>query len=139
MRVFVDTNVFLDYYFDRKDSVKPLGEFAFNFFNAAIGCRFTVLISIEVIEELELATGFGMDKIWEVILGRLKETGKIELLEPTKSQTAMAGRLKKEKVLPFNDCLFAAIAFDLGIPLVSRDRHFEQFEFVKAMLPEELL
>lgn len=51
--IYVDTNVYLDYLFNRKDRLRPLGDFAFELMRKTVSCEYTILISDAVIDELE--------------------------------------------------------------------------------------
>lgn len=44
-KVYCDTNIFLDYFFDRKDRLRPLADFAFEFFSKGWNCRFNLIVS----------------------------------------------------------------------------------------------
>lgn len=50
--IYCDTNVYLDYFFDRRDNIRPLGEFAHQVIQRALGCEFYIVISDWVITEL---------------------------------------------------------------------------------------
>ncbi len=51
--VYVDTNVWLDYIYDRKDNLRPLGAFAFELLRKAIQCQYTIIISDWTVVEIE--------------------------------------------------------------------------------------
>lgn len=51
--IYIDTNVWLDYFYDRKDRLRPLGSFAFELLRKAVMCQYTVIISDWVIAEVE--------------------------------------------------------------------------------------
>ncbi|MFH1234549.1 MAG: PIN domain-containing protein [Candidatus Diapherotrites archaeon] len=139
MRVFVDTNIFLDYYFDRKDSIKPLGEFAFNFFRDALKCKFSILLCNPVIRELEKTVGLEKIGVFKSHMSALKLAGKLEIIEETTWQVSEAQNLNRRRGLPLNDCIIAVMARDQGVSIVTRDMHFWEFGFITALTPEELL
>ena len=47
MKLYIDTNVYLDYFLDRKKS-----EYAFRLFKKSLACRFHIIISDQVLAEL---------------------------------------------------------------------------------------
>jgi len=51
--IYIDTNVYLDYLLNRKDRLRPLGDFAFELLRKAIQCQYDILISDVVLDELE--------------------------------------------------------------------------------------
>lgn len=50
--IYIDTNVYLDYLLNRKDRLRPLGDFAFELLRQAIGCKYDLLISDILLIEL---------------------------------------------------------------------------------------
>jgi len=52
-KLYIDTNVYLDYLLGRKDKLRPIGEFAFELLRRTVKCEFEILISDAVLEELE--------------------------------------------------------------------------------------
>jgi len=52
MKIYFDTNVYLDFLEDRSDSLKPLGELAHQAFLRGLDCEYFIVISDLVIEEL---------------------------------------------------------------------------------------
>ena len=51
-RFYVDTNIWLDFAFDRKDNLRPLGELAFQFFKTCRKNKWRTLYSELVLKEL---------------------------------------------------------------------------------------
>jgi len=51
--IYIDANVYLDYLLNRKDRLRPLGDFAFELLRKAIKCHYNILISDVVLDELE--------------------------------------------------------------------------------------
>lgn len=139
-RALVDSNIFLDYYLDRKDSVLPLGEFAFQFIQETIRCKYLVLVCDEVVSELSENTGLTEDNVWELILDGLKQKNKIELVHCSIKEAEDAHRIAKDKNVAFNDALLAILARNNKVMVVTRDNHFfnELSEYCEAIKPEEL-
>tara|TARA_Y100000310_G_C20123847_1_gene552718 strand:+ start:141 stop:398 length:258 start_codon:yes stop_codon:yes gene_type:complete len=65
MKVYCDTNIFLDFFDDRNDHIRPLGEFTFQIFKRAINCEFHIVFSTHVKKEL-ISQGVTDEKIKEI-------------------------------------------------------------------------
>lgn len=50
--IYIDSNVYLDYLLNRKDKLRPLGDFAFELLRKVISCKYEILISDLVLDEL---------------------------------------------------------------------------------------
>jgi len=53
MLIYCDTNIYIDYFENREDNLRPLGTFAFELLRRTIECEFTIVVSDFVISELE--------------------------------------------------------------------------------------
>ena len=51
--IYLDTNIYLDYFENRTDKLKPLGEFAFRIIKRAIDCEFKIVISSIILAEIK--------------------------------------------------------------------------------------
>jgi len=139
MKVFVDTNIFLDYYLDRKDNIRPLGEFAFNFINESIKCKYDVLICEISIIELKNYLGLDRKQVFDRILKALIEKDKLTVLDYSENQFKESLHFSKKYGIPKADALFAILARDNNAILLTRDYHFEIFnKIIKISKPEEL-
>jgi predicted nucleic acid-binding protein len=132
---YVDTSIWRDYYEDRSDGIRPLGEFAFRFFSYCIESEIIILYSELVLEELGTAYNKNeIKKIMDIVSGLLE---KVE--NPNEQQKLDAKRLKKKFNIPFADAMHAILARDNEAILVSRDRHFNELrEVVVIKYPEEV-
>ena len=141
MKAFVDTHIFIDFYFDRSDRIKPLGEFAFQFFKRAVECEYFVLICQQVIDEISSVLSIDEKDFRDILLGNLKKANKVELVSVSKSQLREARDIATAKNLSLFDCLFAILARDNKAMLVSRDKHHHETlaNTVRVFTPEELL
>jgi hypothetical protein len=118
--IYVDTNIFLDWWFDRADNLRPLGDFAFRLFQQAVSCRFDVLVSDYTVFAL------------------LKEADKLFLVSASPGQKSEADKFAGLHGLPRTDVLHAVIARDNDAVLVTRDRHFEEIGICRTAKPEDL-
>lgn len=138
-KVLVDSNIFLDYYLDRRDSLLPLGEFASQIIERAVGCEFFVVICDLILQELESVLKLKQERIERLILSELSKKHKLLFVEHDSALALEAKRIAAERSLPVNDCAFALLARKNGAIVVSRDRHFEKLaDIAEFCRPEEL-
>ena len=136
MKYYVDTSIWRDYYEDRKDNLKPLGEFAFEFFRKVKINNDKILYSDLVIEELNKA--YNNDEIKQ-IFNIIQEDNLLEKVEISKIQVKEALELKRRLQIPFGDALHAILAKDNDAILITRDEHFQKLDFVNVKKPEDLI
>jgi len=134
-RFYLDTSIWRDYFEDRSDGIRPLGEFAFQFLKKCLKEKYSVLVSDKV--EKELLRYYSREKV-NAVFSNFKEI--IIKIKPTRKQVAEAGNIwiKNNKEFPLNDILHAIIARDANAILVSRDFHFRALEISECRLPEEI-
>lgn len=134
-RFYLDTAIWRDYFEDRKDSIRPLGEFAFQFLKNCEKKDCEVLYSGLVVQELR--SYYSEERVAEVFSsfrhflvevpisnGQISEARKI-------SSSVQGTHLK--------DALHAILARDNNAIMVARDRHFGPLEdFVEVAKPEDI-
>ncbi len=139
MKLFVDTNIFADYYLDRSDHIMPLGEFAFQLIKRSISCEFYILTSDDVITELKRILNKKENELNEIIFKELIATKKIQFIKVSENQTIEAEKLAGKRDISKSDALFAILARDNNAVLVSRDKHHQATrDIVEVRKPEEL-
>ncbi len=137
MEYYVDTLIWRDYYENRKDRFRPIGEWAFEFFKIAIKTDSLILYS-DIIES-ELGKDYDSEEIKE-ILKIISTTGLLKQIKIFPTQFKEASILSKKRQVPFGDALNAILARDNNAVLVSRDHHFEELrDIAVAKKPEELI
>ncbi len=133
-RIYVDANIYLDYLEERTDRIRPLDEFAFQFFNRTLKCEFEIVLSDWVMHELEQ---YGKMKIKsECLFNELRKAGKLIFVKRTPDDEKIARGGKN-----WRDALHAIIARRAGCEvLITRDiEHFSDFlSLVQAKSPENL-
>ncbi len=120
-RFYLDTAIWRDYFEDRSDGIRPLGEFAFQFLKKCTETGAEILVSDTVLFELEAR--LSKERVREVFSSFRSVIRKV---------TANAGQVSearkewqnRNKALPFKDVLHAIIARDNNAVLVARDNHF---------------
>ncbi|MBU2637418.1 MAG: PIN domain-containing protein [Nanoarchaeota archaeon] len=135
-RYYVDTQIWRDYYENRKDRFRPLGEWALRFFNQSVEQRDIIFYSGIVIDELKKQYDIEqIKKIFRIIPAKL-----LQKLATTTEQFHEALRLKAERKVPLGDAFHAVVARDNNAIVISRDRHFLLLEDIAPhKKPEELI
>ena len=137
MKYYVDTSIWRDFYEDRKDRLRPLGEFAFEFFKMVKTNHEKVLYSELVIKEL--LVGYSNKNI-EELFEFLTEGSILEKVKIKKRHILEAVRLSKKLKIPFGDCLHALLARDNNAIVITRDKHFDKLrKIVTVKKPEEII
>jgi len=120
-RFYLDTSIWRDFLEDRKDSLRPLGEFAFQFLKKCRETNAEIIVSDAVV--FELKAGLSDELVKEIFTSfggiiRMVAAGPKQVFE------AKAEWQKRKMALPFKDVLHAVIARDNKAVLVARDNHF---------------
>jgi predicted nucleic acid-binding protein len=137
MKYYLDTAIWRDYYENRSDNLRPLGEWALELLRMIKENREIVLYSDLVVHEL--SKDFGQEKIKD-ILKIIADEGLLERVEPTDEHIKEAVKLSKILQIPSADCLHAILARDSSAVMITRDVHFEQLRFIAdSKKPEELI
>ena len=134
---YIDTCIWRDYYENREDKFRPLGEWALELFKKIKEKKGKIIYSDFV--EQELLAHYDKSIIAN-IFSSFSEEKIIEKVEANRHQIAESKKISKEKNLAFGDVLHAVLARDKKAIVVSRDHHFEQLQdIVKTNKPEELI
>jgi len=136
-KYYLDTAIWRDYYENRSDKFRPLGEFALALINEIMENKDFILYSDFIIKELNIDYGEEeIEKIFEIITKR-KLLLKVNISD---KQIKEASRLNKERKVGFGDALHAVLARDNNAILVTRDNHFyELADVVEVKKPEDLI
>jgi len=137
MKFYVDTSIWRDYYEDRVDNLRPLGEFAFNFFKFCKLNDYKIIISKFVVDELKSCYP---EQIIKEIFGMMENYCLLETVETSIEYLDKARKLKSNyREVSFLDIVHAIIARENGAVLVTRDKHFILLkDIVISKKPEEI-
>ena len=105
MKIYCDTNIYLDFFLGRRDYLRPLGEFAYQIFKRVEEGEFTLIISDHLLYELKNNLE-DENKITE-LLQPLNKKGKIIKITKTKEDVLNAKEISKEH---WKDALHAILA-----------------------------
>jgi predicted nucleic acid-binding protein len=133
-KFYLETNIWLDYFENRSDGLRPLGEFAFLFLKKTIETKSVLCYSNVIISELNtVLTKEDINLKFNVIKNNLKYT------ESTKEDYFFAKKITSSFNIHFTDAFHAAIASRTGAVLITRDKHFDCLDFIEVKKPEEVL
>jgi predicted nucleic acid-binding protein len=136
-RYYFDTSIWIDYFEDRVDKFRPLGEFAFQLLKKIYEEGDVVLFSELVLFELE--ERYSRQKV-SAILEAAKEWGVLACVPISIAQRTESKRISEEQEVPRADALHAILARDNRAILVTRDSHFLHLtSIVDVKKPEEIL
>lgn len=133
-RIYLDTNIYLDYCEKRSDRIRPLNEFAYLIFKRSLECEFEIVISNFVLEEIN--KNLKNKTVFQILFTDLKKKKKLIYTEEKKEEYFKA---KKHKNWP--DALHAIIAKRTKCDYVITRNINDFLEFsdiINAKLPEEL-
>jgi predicted nucleic acid-binding protein len=134
-KYYLDTSIWLDYFKNRKDKFRPLGDWAHKLLSMIEEANQTVLISELVMIELE--KHLPLKKATE-FLSLYRNL--IVQVDTTKRQLREAKRIASIRDLSRQDVLHAILARDNDAILITRDHHFEELrDIATIMKPEELI
>lgn len=136
MNYYVDSCIWIDYFENRSDGLKPLGEFAFLFFKKCAKENHKIYFSNLVFEELskyisKTEVNNLIDNFSNVTI----------FINYSNKQISKAKNLIKEYGnLHFSDALHIVIAKDNNCVVITRDNHFFNLEsLIVVFKPEEII
>jgi len=130
--LYVDTNIYLDMIEQRSDKLRPLGDFAFNFFADGWNCKFKLVISQHLIDELK--RNVSDKRKYEEIFDIFDKKKKLIFVKEEVEDRKTAKKHKEE-----NDALHAILAKRAGVTyLVTRNSedYSDCQSIVTVVLPE---
>lgn len=137
-RIYLDTNIWIDFWENRGNGIRPLGEFAFNILKRAYDCEFAVVVSSVVLDELKF--NYGKEIVTEMLKDLRGSKKHIYIYANEEHNKSALGYFRKTGV-GFNDCLHAVLAKEKGCDyLITQNlKHFEKLDFlIEAKLPSDL-
>ena len=135
VKYYLNTSIWRDYFENRSDKFRPLGEWAYSLIKMALENGCSILYSDLVVDELKIKYSL------EEINGLLGIAGDLLVrVDISKSQVREAASLCKQRKVAFGDALYAILARDNNAIMVTRDIHFlELADIVCVKKPEELI
>jgi len=135
-KFYLDSAIWRDYYENRSDKFRSLGEWALKLINNIIENGDYIIYSDFIVKELKIK--YSEEEIKDI----LEIAGKRNLLfkaDISEFQAKEAAVLCKKKKIAFGDALHAILARDNDAIMVTRDRHFlELTDITEIKKPEDL-
>lgn len=129
--IYIDTNVYLDFFLNRKDTLRPLGDFAHELFRKTRSCAYILVTSTLVLKELDQKCD--SKRLYE-FLDEFKKNKKIICVSFTGQEIRCA-----KKCLHWEDRLHEILAHKSNAKyLVTRNLKDFEGDLVEIVLPENL-
>jgi len=136
--IYLDTNIYIDHFEGRTDYLRPLGEFAFQLLKKAFDCKFNIVLSSLVVDELE-HNSYSQNIV--ELKNVLKEGGNGIFIVETADDEQEARQIMKVHKTSFNDTKHAVLARRAGAAYLVT-RNMDDFaclqDIIKVVLPEQL-
>lgn len=133
---YLDTCIWRDYFENRSDRFRPLGDWALALIKKIIAEEGNIIYS-DLVEE-ELLIELSAEKIEDI--GEIVPKEMLIKIKSTPEQIKRAEQLARRLQTPRKDTIHMVLAMDNNAILVSRDKHFHEFQrFVAIKKPEDLL
>jgi len=137
VRIYLDTNIYLDYCEKRSDGIRPLQELAFSIFRRTLECEFEIAISNFVIKEIKNSKSSKEAKIiMDCLFSELKAKKKVVYFEEKYEEVSRAKSYENWK-----DALHAIVARRVKCTCIVTRNISDFLEFsdiLEPKLPEQL-
>lgn len=136
-KYYLDPSIWRDYYENRSDRFRQLGEWALKLIKDIVENKELVIYSDIVIDELKIKyDNAGISDIFEIV----KKQNLLVKASISELQIKEAAKLCKERKVAFGDALHAVLARDNNAVMITRDKHFLELADVAVIRkPEELI
>ena len=132
-KIYLDTNIYLDYFENRHDNIRPLGFFAYNLIRRCIEGKFKIVVSDWIVEEFGK---IGDPRKIDDLIKTLKKQGSLILV---KSNSQDLSKSRKYKNKP--DALHALLAIKACADyfVIRNTKDFLDFQnLISIVLPENI-
>lgn len=138
MKYYLDTSIWRDYYENRSDRFRPLGEWAYRLMQIISQNEEHVVFYSDLVVR-ELMIDFSESEIKE-IFWIINKTNQLKKIIVDDLQIQEAKKLSRERNVPFADAIHAIAARDNCAILVTRDEHFLLLnDICQSHKPEDLI
>ena len=134
--IYVDTNIYIDFFENRTEGFKPFGELARQLFDRALDCEFKIIVSQVVVEEIK---DNGYTDVFNDFLNNLKSRNKILPAVFTNKDRIKANELKDLRKTPYKDTCHVILAQKVNAEcLITRNiKDYENIsDIIFVTLPE---
>lgn len=141
MKIYVDTNVFISYWFSDFGKIEDFQEYyAENLINKTIKCQFTIVIYGLTLSEMSSVSKLDEREIKNSWLKPLINCKKIEIIEANNKDILIAKKLVKDKrIKHIADAVHAALALKYNLPIITWNiKDFKKMKNMCIKTPKEL-
>ena len=136
-KFYLDPSIWRDYYENRSDRFRPLGDWALSLINKIIEDGDFILYSDFVIEELKVK--YSEEEI-NNILEIVSKRNLLLKVEISQSQGKEAALICRQRKVAFGDVLHSILSRDNNAIMVTRDKHFlELLDIANIKKSEDLI
>lgn len=136
VKYYLDCCIWRDYFENRSDNFRPLGDWAFELIKKIIQAGDNIVVS-DLVEE-ELLSGYDRSNVLEILSIVPKDILVNVVVSEIEIKEAVV--LSKKFGVPLKDVLHAVLARDHNSVLVTRDKHFGRLSgFFEIKKPEKLI
>ncbi len=133
-KFYLDTNIWLDFFENRSDGLRPLGEFAFQFLKDCLNFNCKIYYSDFTLFELSKKIS---DSEFLEALDFIKTN--LFFTKSTKLDWLEAQKLSKRTTLHSADAFHLVLAKKNKCAIITRDKHFDSIDFIEVKRPEEVI
>ena len=136
--IYIDTNVYIDYFDERSYGFRPANEFAFILIKRAMSCEFKLVFSDHLLKEL--TKHIHKDKVFD-LLDLLKTKDKIVKINTTNGVKRLASEISRSKLIHYADALHYALALTIHAEaIITNDKEFLNInsEDIIIMFPNDI-
>ncbi len=134
-KYYIDACIWRDYFENRSDNLRPLGDWAFRFIKKVVDEGGLFLISDMLLVELrKFYTDKQIVSMFEIVPPELRVN-----ISTSEKQTEDALKMKNQLKIPSGDAFHAVLAKDNDALMISRDAHFYGVMGIVVKKPEELI
>ena len=137
MKYYIDACIWRDYFENRSDKFRPLGDWALALIKKIIKDEDGYILYSDLIEDelLDYLTEKQVNEIFSVVPKGILIKVKVSL-----EQFRKAKYIPKKSKIPLKDAIHAILAASNNAILVTRDKHFYELQdFVIIRKPEDLI
>jgi len=131
-RIYVDSNIYIDYFENRSDKYRDFGEEANRLFERTLSCEFKIIVSDTVMYEL---SKLKFKEDFEIFMKKFKTNNKIEFIN---LNNILKKEAKKMQISHYDDRLHYLLAKKAKVNfIVTRNwKDFYDFKDVEVFPPE---
>lgn len=134
MKYYIDTCIWIDYWENRTDNLRPLGEFAFNFFSKLEDGDIVYYSYLTIKELRNKYSDETITKIFSIV-----DEYRLIYLESDANHFKMAEAIARTGLAHKSDALHVVLAKEFGAKLITRDTQILLSGLVEAFAPEDLI